>query len=460
MICCLVVAGALAALSQNNLDMNLSPLASTGSELGQTAFASMEVVVPESLKFQPQKRGMAARRIPVKIRAENSQYASNNNKLVRIILPNNGIYDTRKGYLTFDATVTTTGGTYKRIHSGIFSIFQRLRILVGSTEIEDLRDFNRLYALLWELIQPIDVTGNMGVTSMGFGSQAARNALGAATSTGYACPLFSGVLNTELLPFDNFNSSMQLELYLDDALNFVETDGTVPIVSISNVVLHIERLELDQSYRAELRNYVARNGLTIGFRTWDRIINTLTTGAQQNIIINAKNSSINGILNVFVDSATIASTTTNDRFITWTPSPSPLGNGTAGNGTLVQTQLQINASMFPDEPIDTLSINRWEPYQMLCLWLMKFKLNGFIPIAPPVNSQAFAINRFVQVDDLEPYPEEGDLVNPFTTLMNSTSLLKKHVFNNTVAANYQLDSYVEYYKLINIGTMGGVVVLQ
>jgi hypothetical protein len=440
--------------------MNLSPLDSTGSELGGTAFANMEIVVPESLKFQPQKRGMAARRIPVKIRAENSQYASNNNKLVRFIFPNNGIYDTRKGYLTFDLTITATGATFKRIHSGIFSIFQRLRVLVGSTEIEDLRDFNRLYALLWEIIQPIDVTGNLGVTSMGFGTQLQRNALGATPSQGYACPLFSGVLNTELLPFDNFNSSMQLELYIDDAINFVETDGTSPQIAISNVVLHMERLELDQSYRAELRNYVATRGLTIGFRTWDRIINTLTTGAQQNIIIQAKNSSINGILNVFVDSSTIANTTVNDRFITWRPSPSPLGDGTAGNGTLVQTQMQINATMFPDEPVDTLSVNRFEAFQMLNLWLMKFKLNGFIPIAAPINALAFATTRFVQIDDLEPYPEEGDLVNPFTTLQNSTSLTKKHVFNNTIAPNYQLDSYVEYYKLIKIGMMGNVIVLQ
>jgi len=314
--------------------------------------------------------------------------------------------------------------------------------------------------MLWEIIQPIDVTGNMGVTSMGFGTQAQRNALGAASSTAYACPLFSGCLNTELLPFDNFNSAMELQLYLDDAVNFVETDGTSPVVTVSNVVFHMERLELDSSYRAQMRNYVNMNGLTIGFRSWDRIINTLTTGARQDIIIQAKNSSINGILNVFVNSAEIATTTVNDRFITWKPSPSTLGDGSAGNGVLQTCQLQINGTMFPDEPIDATTCSGWELYQILCLWLMKFRLNGFIPIAPPINSQAFITSRFVQIDDLEPYPEEGDLVNPFTTLMNSTSLTKKLVFNNTVGSGYQLDSYIEYYKLINVSTQGAVTVLQ
>lgn len=91
---------------------------------------------------------------------------------------------------------------------------------------------------------------------------------------------------------------------------------------------------------------------------------------------------------------------------------------------------------------------------------MKWKLNGFLPIAPPISSDAFNVNRFVQIDDLEPYPEEGDLINPFSTIMNSTVLQKKQVFNNTIASGWQQDSYVEYYKLINIGVDNSVSVLQ
>lgn len=440
--------------------MNLSPLATTGSSLAQTAFAAMPVVVPESLKFQDQKRGLAARRVPVKISAESPTYATNNNKIVRIIFPSSTIFDTRNGYVTFDLTLTKTGGTYARIHSGVFSIFQRLRILSGSTEVELLPDYNRLYAALWEMTNPIDVTGNIGVTRMGFGTQAQRNALGAASSTGYVCPLFSGMLNTELLPFDNFSAPVEIQLILDDAVNFVETDGTNPIVSISNVRFHIERLELDASYRAQLKQYVASHGLTIGFRSWDRVITTLSTGAVQSIPISVRNSSVNGILNFFINSATIGSTTTNDRFITWSPFPSATGSGGAGDGALVTTQLNINATQFPDEPIDCLNYGRYEAYQMYCRWLMKWKLNGFLPIAPPISSDAFNVNRFVQIDDLEPYPEEGDLINPFSTIMNSTVLQKKQVFNNTIASGWQQDSYVEYYKLINIGVDNSVSVLQ
>lgn len=433
--------------------MNQQPLASTGSILGQTDFGKFGVVIPESLKFQPSKRGLSARRVPVKIRSENSSYASNNNKLVRFMLPNNAIYDTRAGYLTFTVTVTTAGGTYRRIHSGIFSIFQRLRILAASTEIEDLRDFNRIYAALWEMINPPDVTGNTGVTGMGFGTQAQRNILGASPATDYVCPLFSGVLNTELLPFDNINAGVVLELYLDEAVNVVETDGTVPVITITNLVLHMERLDLDPTYRASLSAYVSANGLKIGFRTWDRFINSLTNGSQQNLSINTRNASMNGILNFLINSTELQNTLTNDKFLNWVPTPT-------GGGTLQQTVLQINGTIFPDEPIDCVNYNRYECYQMYCRWVMKWKMNGLLAIAPPINNQAYQTNRFVQVDDLEAYPEEGDLVNPFTTLSNNNTLIKKLQFSGALPTGWQLDSWVEYFKEIIINQNGTVSVLQ
>lgn len=430
---------------------NLSALSPQGSSLDRTDFAQFTDVVPQSMKFQPTQRGMACRRIPVKVRAEQQQYSSNQNKLVRFMLPNNALYDTRNGYLSFTLTLAKTGGTYCRVHSGIFSIFQRLRVLAASTEIEDLRDYNRLYCMLWEAINPIEVTGNIGVTRMGFGTQAARNAL--FPTADFICPLFSGVLNTELLPFDNINAGVVLELYLDDAVNCVETDGTVPIVTISNPVLHIERLEVDNTYRQYLKSYVASYGLNLGFRVWTRFTNSLTTGSQQNLTINTRNSSMNGMLNVFVDSSQISNPLINDKFLTWVQNP-------GGAGVLQTTQLQINGSVFPDEPIDVSYVGAYEAYQMYCRWVMKWKMNGFLAIAPPINSQAFPSTRFLQIDDLEPYPEEPDLVNPFSTLNNNNTLIKKLTFSGVIGANQQLDTWVESFQLIKITQQGQVIVLQ
>lgn len=427
-------------------------MSNTGSSLVNTDFANFSYEVPRSLKFTSTKQGLSARRIPVKIRSEQQSYASNNNKLIRIILPNNALYDTRKGYLTFDLTLTTTGGTYKRLHTGVFSAFNRMRVMAGSTEIEDLRDYNRIYSALWEMVNPSLVTSNIGTELMGFGTQAQRNALGAA-ATSYCCPLYSGVFNTELLPFENINTGIVLELYIEDGSMCVETDGTNPIIAVSNINFHIERLELDESYRMFIKNYVSSNGLQIGFRSWERYINALTTGSQHNITINAKNSSMNGMLNFLVNSQELNDTSINDRFLNWTPSPDVGKDWTTSS-------LQINGKTFPDEPIDCLNVRRVEPYQMYCRWVMKWSLNGFLPLAPPITNESFNDNRFVQIDDLEAYPEEPDLINPFTTLGNNATLIKKIQFSGTIPADFQLDTWVESFRVVAIKPDGRVVVIQ
>jgi hypothetical protein len=423
--------------------------------LGNTEFASKDKIVPDSIRFKTVKQAIAARRVPVKIRAEQQAYASNTNKLIRIILPNNCIYDTRKGYLTFDLTLVTTGGTYKRLHSGVFSAFNRLRILAGSTEIEDLRDYNRIYCILWEMMNPILVTGNVGVDTLGFGTQAQRNLLGT-TTTQYACPVYSGVLNTELLPIDNIKSQLVLEFYLEDPTTCVETDGTNPIIQISNIVYHMERLELDQMFRSKIASYVNTHGLKLGFHTWERYISALTTGAQQNIVISQKSSSINGILNIFVNSGQISNPAINDKYITW-PGPQNLAALTSAP-TFVSTL--INGTIYPDEPIDETYANAWEPYNMYLRWIQKWEESGIMPIAPPINSQVFPFDRFVQIDDFEPFPELDDVINPFTTLSNSSNIIKKLVFGGLITANYQLDSWIEFFKQICIYSDGSIQVIQ
>lgn len=412
-------------------------------------FSLNATVIPESLKFGKVAKTIAARRVPVKIRAEQQSYSSDKNKLIRIPLPDGALYDTRLGYLTFNALVTKTGGTYVRFASGIFSIFNRIRVLAGSTEIEDIRDYNRISAILFELFSPILSTGNVGVTSMGFGTQAQRNTLGAsATGTDYACPLFSGVFGTELLPLDNIQNDIFLEMYIEDPTVCVETDGTLPIITISSVLFHIERLELQDDYRRFIASTVRTNGLTLGWHAWERFSQTLAPGTNQNVTISAKNSSLSVMLNIFLDSSTINSTTTNDKFLTWQ------------RQNLTSSQLFINGRVFPDEPVDTLTCSAWECYQTYLEWITKWRLNGIIPIAPPINAVAFFSDRFFQLDDLEPFPELDDVINPFNTIGNNINLIKKYTFSAATPANYQLDTWVQSFRQIYISPDGSVRVNQ
>lgn len=436
--------------------MNNQSLQTRGASLDDTLLSNFKVVIPEAIRFRQSKSALAAKRVPVKIRAENQTYSSNNNRQIRIMFPNNTLYDTRYGFLTFDLSITTTGGTYKRMANGIFSAFDRLHIIYNSTEVDDLRDYNRIQNVIWYSSIDPDVTANIAQMpingtsgGMGLGTQAERNVVGSGT-TSYACPLYSGILNTELLPVQDISGGMIIELYIGDPTSYVETDGTNPQVTISNVLFYVERLELDSDYMSFIKGYIATNGLQMGFCTFERYINSLTTGAQQNLTINNKNSSVDSFYNLFLNSATISTTTVNDKFQIWT------------NPGLTQYNMLVNGTIYPDEPIDTLTNGAYQAFQIYCRNQGKWALNVMIPLKPPIPFQFFNSDSFLFIVDMQPYPEDASqgLINPFTTLGNNATIILKLVFAGVIAANLQCDTWVRFFRQVAIRRNGSVQVLQ
>ena len=426
-------------------------LQSQGVSLDATLLNKFSVVIPKSIKFQQSKAALACRRSPQKLRAENTTYASNNNRQIKIKFPNSALLDTRYGYLSFDCAIAVTGGTYRRLAYGAYTPFDRLNLKVATADVEDIDNYNRCQSLLYETELIADITASFGSSStiggMGWGTTTERNALGLLT-TSYCIPLYSGVLNTELMPFQNVRNGMELSLFIGDPTTFVETDGTNPIVTISNVVFHVERLDLDEKYLQFISNYVAANGLQMGFHSLQRYSNTLGTGLQQSILLNSRQSSVSGFFNVFVDSTSLNTTTTNDKFITWLPQ------------NLIRYSMISNGRIYPDEEIDCVTNGGFEAYQIYCRYLCKWKLNGMIPEKLPIPFDYFRVDRFIFILDLEAYPEEEGLINPFTTLNNAASTVIKLTFTGSVAANLQLDTWVKYFQQVTIYGDGSARVIQ
>lgn len=67
---------------------------------------------------------------------------------------------------------------------------------------------------------------------------------------------------------------------------------------------------------------------------------------------------------------------------------------------------------------------------------------------------------YLTIQNLEPYPEVSDIINPFNTLQNNSTIIKRLNFGGTITANYQLDTWVEYFQQIAISSMGGVTVMR
>src|SRR3990167_7455573 len=436
-------------LSPTTILMSLSQY---GSSLADTQFAGFAEVIPETVKFSQTKKALAARRIPVKIRAEQTSYSSTNNNRMRILMPNSALYDTRYGYVTFNAIAAATGGTYVRFAQGIHSIINRTRILAAATEVEDLRDCNRIQTIVMQSTVPTLTLTNVGTMAaipgtngaMGFGTQLQRNAVAAGAD--YCLPLFSHFLNTELMPFKFINAGITLELYIEDPTTCVETDGTAPTITISNLEFHVERLELQRDYEEFIAGYISTYGLELGFHTWERFVNTLPGGTQQQLTINSRSSSINGMLNIFVDSSQINTTTVNDKFLNW------------ARQNLIQYNTLLNGSIFPDEPIDAVTNGAWEVFQIYCRWAKRWMLNAQMDVAPALEFQFFTADSFLFILDLEAYPEYDNLINPFTSLNNNSNISLRLQFSAPTAANLECDTWVESFRRVCIYRDGKVSV--
>jgi len=414
------------------------------ANLNDTAFSNLEEVIPPSMKFNALRRGAPATRTRIRLRPEQNSYSTNSNQKIQIKIPNDCIIDFRKAKWVFKISLAKTGGTYIRLAQGIQSIFERMRTLSGSTQIFEIRNWNDLMSKeIFERIPP-EVIDSVGMCQ-GYGSQAERNAAGSAV-TEYEMCFMDPLLGQQLVPLHKLKGLLQMELYLDNAQKFIETDGTNPILTLSDLELHCDRIELSSRYLAQVDQYIAANGFTCGFLTWERYDNSLISGGtSQDLRINAKQASVNGIKNYFNAANTVSNTTVNDKFITWPKLD------------LFQTQLIINSKTRPDEPIladQAQGSNFWEIYSN---WIGMARGDGFIKIPPPINEYDFNnSDQFVQIDDFEAYSEENELINPFTTIGNQTDILQKLVFSSAIPANYQRLSWLQYYQKTQIYANGTV----
>ncbi len=419
---------------------NADPLSGTNTEMFQKIkFGSdLSTIVPSDLLFVAPKLGTPVSRNPVKRRAEQTTYSTQSNNEVIIQFPNDSIYDARRGYITFDLAIVTTGGTYKRIAEGIWSIWYRIRTLLGF-ELENFYEYNRLYSIFWDAINDARQSQAVARLIMGIGTPTERNILGATTSH-YMMPLLSGFFDQDVLPLNFINNTVQLYMNLGEASTFVETDGTNPIVTVSNVIFHYERILAGPEYVDRIRSTMAVNGLRLGFDTYNYYTQILPIGAMSTntITINHKSASIKHFISVFTKANEVSNTTVNDKFRTWLKKTN-------------QWQLRLNSILYPEEPVsynDPLSI---EAYMVYVNWLNKWNLSGKLTFEPPpITQQEFSADKFLLIVDINGYPMDKDVINPVGNDAVSIQMQLDVNIPVALAEVNRFDTYVCYFRQFSI----------
>lgn len=402
-----------------NLRENSGPL----KELG--------VVVPGAIKFATPKQGPPGTRKEFRLAPAASSYSTSTENIVRFYFNNSNLIDFSRGSVAFNVTLTTTGpGTYVRLAQGVWSIFNRARLTTG-TELEDVREYNRLHSLLWETHRDPNVGAILGEV-IGFGTQSQRDGWGATAGKNYAMPLLVGPFLTGVMPMGLFSQRLQLELYMEDPRRCIETDHTSVVISLTQIYFHYEVLGLKASTEMMVSS-AASSTLQYPYKSFTFYQQPVLTSANDYLIPHSSDG-IDAFINVMVQSNNQTDMTANNKFITW------LNNGA------VQKQLRINNEYFPMEP--TQFVNDPQGYIEYLRWIGKWKIGGVYANPPTISFEEYKDNRFIMVDNLEAYPTDG-LVNNFSTATGGNNVFLRLNLATAPVTPSTLMTWVQTSKMIS-----------
>jgi hypothetical protein len=237
---------------------------------------------------------------------------------------------------------------------------------------------------------------------------------------------------------------------MDEASKFVETDGTIPVITISNVFLHCERIVPEMELRSKLDASFNSNGLQIAFYTFNDYSNTVAAGSngKQTLIINQRYASLLDIILIWIPQSTINSTVVNDKFINWPRLTD-------------QHQLILNNVRIPEENVvysDAMAIEAYKNYQ---IWLNKWRLDGILTgTPPPIGNSEFAEsgNRFFLIEDLREYPYDEDVINPVSNALDSINLQWDVYLTAPLPQVYRAQNLIRYLRKITVNPNHTVVV--
>jgi hypothetical protein len=112
------------------------------------AMSRLPVEVAHQMKIiQPTRTPSIMRMENILRPQDNTAYSSNGNNIIRFAFPRENV-DFRKAYLKATITLTTTGGTYKRLPQGAWSVINRIRAVLGGVE-DETQYYNRITSTNW-----------------------------------------------------------------------------------------------------------------------------------------------------------------------------------------------------------------------------------------------------------------------------------------------------------------------
>jgi hypothetical protein len=357
--------------------------------------ASEEVVVPWNARYSfPSQSNKAVKTTPRISPKTGSLFVPNTT--IRVEFPAQGYVSPGNTTLEFDLDLSgygTVADSWTRLQNGVASVFSRIRLMYGSTPLEDIIQSNVIMRMLNEstassdqILDQASISDGLGGTIGGTGFTTFRKNIrqryiqgvsadpvvatsttwdqcgsvpclyneAQSTYTGYAAtsrrryqiqfPL--GLFTQEkLIPTKFMASQLAIELTLAPEVSCIMSgkltgSGSLPTYRILNVNLIPEVLEFDSSYDATFLKGLQEGGVPIKFSSWHTFLFSQGGGSTANLQIQERSRSVKAIFAV-IRAAPDSLNNDSGAFF----------SSTIDNTVLNSYQFRIGARYFPASPV-------------------------------------------------------------------------------------------------------------
>jgi len=381
---------------------------------------SDDVVVPWNARYsfpsQANKTVKLTPRIPPKNGA-----TFNPGNVIRLEFPAQGYVNPSNTTLSFDVTISSTSQSEEevRFQNNIQSIFSRVRLLYGSTPIEDIVNYNVIVRALTEWSSSNPHVIDQAAVSEGIGGINYGNGCSSQASLGTAATILprglvnvrqnfiqgsclingpatavdtksagAGVVNLtrryqisfalgmftqeKLIPTKFMASQLAIEITLETPSSCMiqrsyATSPTAPTYSVSNVNLIPEILEFDASYDAMFLMGLQQGGVPIKFSSWHTYIFSTGGSSRLNLQIQERSRSVKALFAVqrrspsvmWTDAGAMHFVTQNGYAATTVAGLVSAGNANGASPPTAQSlqdfQFRIGGRYFPAAPVQCSS---------------------------------------------------------------------------------------------------------
>eukprot|EP01050_Picozoa_sp_SAG11_P016460 SAG11_NODE_2250_length_3633_cov_129.866440_2_plen_488_part_00 len=270
--------------------------------------------------------------------------------VIRLNINSDNLWDCTHSFLQVRLTNTSTGGNAQQRSCGLdqgLPWLNRLQIMSGGVELENIDAYNRLYALMLQIqgnpeqrhdltlshaekncqvnkiavgagdlggVQAADIAAALNVVSdhvveqTGFYHNEAGTAdtkieafadTPAESFVIYNVPLMSAILNNpKYFPLIFTNMGLDINLYLEDAVNVMCVDNAAtPNYQISDVRYHCHLVDVDKTFYDRMRSAMMASGgfLQLAGTTYRHYLDTKDDGSIHTLQISTRLKSLNAL---------------------------------------------------------------------------------------------------------------------------------------------------------------------